>query len=195
MLVCWMIWYYYCFPSGFKCAIQLYSSAFSLSKYRYYVTLCIGKEHPIAVYKTVFLGVRALVLSVIRWSCYYFLDRILFHHAFHHESCDYYCNFYGHSLLFELHLKLYVTGSAYAQIPRCFRLLDILLEYWIEHVTLGLLYVMFTFSTTILYRGLPGFAADCPWGVWCRGLTTCLLYVGPLFGNLVWNDSSFVSLT
>ena len=28
-------------------------------------------------------------------------------------------------------------------------------------------------------------------GVWCRGLTTCLLYVGPIFGNLVWNDSGF----
>ena len=27
------------------------------------------------------------------------------------------------------------------------------------------------------------------------GLTTCLLYVGPLFGNLVWSDSGFVSLT
>ena len=25
----------------------------------------------------------------------------------------------------------------------------------------------------------------CPCGVWCRGLTTCPLYVGPLFGNLV----------
>ena len=32
-------------------------------------------------------------------------------------------------------------------------------------------------------------------GVWCRGLTTYLLYVGPLFGNLVWNESGFVSLT
>ena len=27
--------------------------------------------------------------------------------------------------------------------------------------------------------GVPGFATDCPCGVWCRGLTTCLLYVGP----------------
>ena len=39
------------------------------------------------------------------------------------------------------------------------------------------------------------FATDCPGGVWCRGLTTCPLSVGPLFGNLVWNDSRFVSLT
>ena len=63
--------------------------------------------------------------------------------------------------------------------------LDIFLVYWIEHVTFGLLYVMFTFPTRVFYRGIPGFAADCPCGVWCGGLTTCLLYVGPLFGSLV----------
>ena len=34
-------------------------------------------------------------------------------------------------------------------------------------------YVMFTFPTRIFYRGVPGFATDCPCGVWCRGLTTC----------------------
>ena len=58
-------------------------------------------------------------------------------------------------------------------------------NHMIEHVSFGLLYVMFTFPTTIFYRGVPGFATDCPCGVWCRGLTTCPLYVGPLFGNLV----------
>ena len=55
----------------------------------------------------------------------------------------------------------------------------------IGHIFFGLLYVMFTFPTRIIYRGVPGFATDCPSGVWCRGLTTCSLYVGPLFGNLV----------
>ena len=59
-----------------------------------------------------------------------------------------------------------------------FQPLDILLEYWIEHVTFGRLNVMFTFPTRIFYRGVPGFATVCPCGVWCRGLTTCLLYVG-----------------
>ena len=67
--------------------------------------------------------------------------------------------------------------------------LYILFEYWIEHVSFGLLYVMFTFPTRIFYRGVPGFATDCPCGVWCRWLTTCPLYVCPLFGNLVQNDS------
>ena len=44
------------------------------------------------------------------------------------------------------------------------------------------------------YRGVPGFTIDCHGGVRCRGLTTCPLHVGPLFGNQVWNDSGFVSL-
>ena len=68
-------------------------------------------------------------------------------------------------------------------------------EYCSEYVTFGLLYVMFRLSSRIFYRGLLYFATDCPCGVWCRGLNTCLLYVGPLFGNLVWNDIGFVSLT
>ena len=83
------------------------------------------------------------------------------------------------------------SGCANAQLPPP---LDILLEYWIEHVTFGLLCFMFTFLTRIFYRGVPGFATDCPCGVWCRRLTTCLLYVGPIFGNLFENDSKFVSM-
>ena len=55
--------------------------------------------------------------------------------------------------------------------------------------------VMFRFSTSIYYRGVAGFATDCPCSILCRGLATCLLYVGPLFGNQVWCNSEFVSLT
>ena len=43
----------------------------------------------------------------------------------------------------------------------------------------GLLCVIFKFPSRIFCRRVPGFATDCPCGVWCRGLTTCLLYVGP----------------
>ena len=39
------------------------------------------------------------------------------------------------------------------------------------------------FPYRIFYRGFPGFATDCFCGVGCRRLTTCLLYVGPLFGH------------
>ena len=34
-----------------------------------------------------------------------------------------------------------------------------------------------SYSTWIFCRGVSGFATDCPCGVWCRGLTTCLLHV------------------
>ena len=46
--------------------------------------------------RTVFSVYVVLVLNVIRYSCHYFLDRILFHHDFHYDSCDYHWDFYGH---------------------------------------------------------------------------------------------------
>ena len=66
---------------------------------------------------------------------------------------------------------------------------------WVEQFAFWPLYVMITFHTRIFHRGVPGFATDCLCRVWSRGLTTCLLYVGPHFGNLALNDSGFVSLT
>ena len=68
--------------------------------------------------------------------------------------------------------------------------LDLLFEYWSEHLTFELLYVMFRYSTMIFNRGVP----DCPCGVWCRGLATCLLNFDPLFGNLVWNSEMVAGL-
>ena len=45
-----------------------------------------------------------------------------------------------------------------------------IIEYFIKHVANGLLYVK-------LYSQLVySIAIDCPYGVWCRELTTCLLY-------------------
>ena len=58
-------------------------------------------------------------------------------------------------------------------------------------VTFGPLYIMSIFSTRILYSGVPGFETDCSDGVCCRIWTICLLYMGPLFRNLVCNDSRF----
>ena len=57
--VCWMIWHCYYFLFGFKCTFQLYSSTFSISWYQcgYHVTLCIGQQQPITVYRSVW-GVR-----------------------------------------------------------------------------------------------------------------------------------------
>ena len=68
-----------------------------------------------------------------------------------------------------------------------FRPLDILFEYWIKHVTVGHLGVVYRFCTRILYRGVPGFANDCPCGVIWRGWTACPCMLVP-FGesNLKW---------
>ena len=72
---------------------------------------------------------------------------------------------------------------------------DLLWEYRIQHGANGPLYVTSSYSTWIFCRGVSGFATDCPCGVWCRGLTTCLLHVGPPFGNRILNNSWAVSLT
>ena len=67
--------------------------------------------------------------------------------------------------------------------PRMFLSLDPLWEYRIQHDANGPLYVTSSYSTWIFCRGVSGFATDCPCGVWCRGLTSCLLHVGPPFGS------------
>ena len=80
--------------------------------------------------------------------------------------------------------------------PRMFLPLDLLSEYRIQHGAIGpLLCHIYSYSTWIFCRGVSGFATDCPCGVWCRGLTTCSLYVGPLFGNRLLNNSWAVGLT
>ena len=66
--------------------------------------------------------------------------------------------------------------------PKMF-LVQGLSEYRIQHGAIGPLHVTSSYSTWIFCRGVSGFVIDCPCGVWCPGLTTCLLYVGPLFGN------------
>ena len=67
--------------------------------------------------------------------------------------------------------------------------------HWIQHGAIGPLYVTFSYSTWIFCRGISRFATDCPCDVWCRGLTTCLLHVGPPFGNRFLNKSWAVGLT
>ena len=56
-------------------------------------------------------------------------------------------------------------------------------------------YYSFVSCLDYLLRYSTGFTTDRPCGFWCRGLPTCFLYIGPLFGNQVWSDSGFVSLT
>ena len=54
------------------------------------------------------------------------------------------------------------------------------LEYYVL-VVIGLFYVKFILATRIFHRGVPGFALrmNVPAVFGARGLTTCLLYVGP----------------
>ena len=42
-------------------------------------------------------------------------------------------------------------------------------------------YIGFAFLTRIPCRGVPGFVTGCLCGVWCRRLTTCPQYAGPMF--------------
>ena len=80
-------------------------------------------HHRIA-YRTGFGVCVVLVLNAIRYSCHYFLHRILFHHDFHHESCDYHWDFMAISyfLIYTLgFLHISSSGSANAQLPGCFR--------------------------------------------------------------------------
>ena len=79
--------------------------------------------------------------------------------------------------------------------PRMFLSLDLLSEYRIQCGAIGPLYVTSSYSTRIFCRGVSGFATDCPCDVWCHGLTTCLLHVGPPFGNRFLNTSWAVGLT
>ena len=71
--------------------------------------------------------------------------------------------------------------------PRMFLPLNLLSEYQLQYGAIGPLYVTSSYSTWIFYRAVSGFATDCPCSVWCRGLTTCLLHVGPPFGNRLLN--------
>ena len=48
------------------------------------------------------------------------------------------------------------TVRQYAANIGCFFSLDFLLEYWIDHVTFGVIYVGLIFSTRIFYRVAPG---------------------------------------
>ena len=78
--------------------------------------------------------------------------------------------------------------------PRMFLSLDLLSEYRIQHGAIEPLFVTSSYSTWIFCRAVSGFATDCPCGVWCRGLTTCLLHVGPPFGNRILNNIWAVGL-
>ena len=174
-----ILWYSILILCGLRCVFSCvfqYSLCHGMDIGTCDIVLWSAAPHNRIANRTGFWVYAVLVLNVIRYSCHYFLDRILFHHDFHHDSCDYHWDFYGHWLPFDLHFRLPLHKYSWfckCTTPWMFLPPDILLEYWIEHVSFGLLYVMFTFPTRIFYRGVPCLATDCPCCVWCRGLTTC----------------------
>ena len=143
----------------------------------------LAKLHPITFYRIVFLG-SARFLGWMPLFCF-----LLF------TNCV---------LLFDISLILgclwpLILGiwcSTIPHLPECFCPWTFFENIGFNTVlTGGPLYVTSSYSTWIFCRGVSGFATDCPCGVWCRGLTTCLLHVGPPFGNRILNNSWAVDLT
>ena len=91
-------------------------------------------------------------------------------------------------------LILSIWCSTNPDLPGRF-FMALLSEYRIQHSAIGPLFVTSSYSTWIFCRGVSGFTTDCPCDVWCRGLTTCLLHVGPPFGNRFLNNSWAVGVT
>ena len=164
-----ILYYHYSFLLGFKCTFQLYSERFPilLDGYRYHVTLCISQLQAMKMYITVF--VCALL-------CFWV------------SLC--------------VHLTNYFTGCYFITV--------------VARLLMRFLWPFYPFGTTHLWLGRSGSATThlpgCffPWAfslsmltsysfMSCLDdlieLTTCLMYVGPLFGNLVWNDIEFISVT
>ena len=141
------------------------------------------KLHPITFYRTLFLGsvwfLGWMPLFVFFWftNCVLLSDKwsntrmlVTFGNCFKQR--------------FDTRYLVFCNLSP----PRMFLPLDLLSEYGIQHGAIGTLYVTSSYSTWIFCRGVSGFATDCPCSVWCRGLTTCLLHVGPPFGKLIFKQ-------
>ena len=144
--------------------------------YGYIITTHISVEISYLACAIMILNVTMLFSLLISLSVSHFFRMIL----------PYYWDIIFHSYPFKTmdlcFLKLGIFGSAIAHLPGMFLPLNLLIEYWFEHVTMGF-HVKFIFSTMIFCRGVPGFVTDSPCGVCCHGTTTCLLYVSLLFGR------------
>ena len=155
MTVCWMIWYCYSFPLGFKCICQLYSSGFSISWYiyRYHETLCNGQLHLITVYRTGFRVCVVLVLNAIMCS----FTNSLIEFYFIMVTVTIIGIFIAIILILNYTLRLSITKKFYKCAPPwIFPSMDTTFEYYIEHSILGLFYVMFRFSIWMFYRRIQG---------------------------------------
>ena len=118
----WVGWYASCsFRCAFSCMFQ-YSLCHGMDIGTCDIVHWLAAPHNRISNRTVFWVYVVLVFNTIRYSCHYFLD-ILFHHYFHHDSCDYHWDVMAinHLLIYTFNF-LYISnsGSANVQLPRCF---------------------------------------------------------------------------
>ena len=149
----------------------------------------LAKLHPTTFYRIIsgecaVPGLNATFCFLWFTNCVLLFDKSLI------LGCLWPLVFVLNNIFYTRHLVFYNTSP-----PRMFLSLDLLWEYRIQHGANGPLYVTSSYSTWIFCRGVSGFATDCPCGVWRRGLTTCPLHVGPLFGNRILNNNWAVDLT
>ena len=83
------------FRCAFSCMVQ-YSLCHGMGIGTCHIVHWSAAPYYSIAYRTGFGVCVCLLLKVIRCSCHYFLDRILFHHDFHHDSCEYHRDFNGH---------------------------------------------------------------------------------------------------
>ena len=167
----WWPW----FPSRSSVLIYMYMYVHSLYEFCYRTFIqrechsVLAKLHPITFYRIVFLGSARFLgwMPLFLWftNCVMFFDK---------------SQILGCLLPLEFVLNnsliLGIWCSTIPHLPGCFCPTS-------------------SYSTSIFCRGVSGFATACPCGVWWCWLTTCLLHVGPPFGNQVLNNSWAVGLT
>ena len=176
MLVYWMIWY--CLVSGVLSVV--WSSILYVMVWVYVpcdIVHWSAVPHQCIAYRTVFGVCVVLMLNVIRCSCHYFLDRIVFHHVLIMTVVTITGIFMAiNYLLISMLGFLYISssGSANAQLPGCFR-------PWTLSLNIGL--TMFPFDSfmsclhsllghsTGQFQALQLILCSYPCGVWCLGLT------------------------
>ena len=189
MLVYWMIRYCYCFLSGFRCIFRC------IVQYFLYHNMDIGTMWHCTLNSTpsqsmvLFFGCALfwcwvslgtpVAISLIEFCFIVISIKIVVTTIGIFMAINYFLNY---TLGF---LYLSSSGSANAQLPGCFR-------PWIFSWNIGLNMLSLDSFMSCLHSLLgysPGEFQALQLMVlaafWCRGLTTCLLYVGPRFGNLV----------
>ena len=149
------------------------------------MALYFGQQHPGTVYRTGVWVCVVLVLSVISCSCCYFLDFIMIFIMIVvtiigiFMAINYFLNYTLGLLYLNMVLVLQMHNSLDVSAPgHSLWILD-----WTCFLWTPLWHIYIPYKDIL--QGVPGFATDCPCGVWCLGLTTWLLF----FWSTFWKSS------